>query len=401
MPTDFDEHDVNATPPPWVRRVGRTSWAFLGFAGAVAVIIFVLGSLRDIVIPLIVAAFLAVVFAPVVDWLAARRVPRAIGAFLVILLIFAVFAVTLGIVVLGVVTRADELTGAFDDARDRIVEAVERWNLDDFVETIREQAGDSGGLVGEGMGERVGSLLGSVVGLAAGLVLGVVLLYYLLKDGGALVRSAIARRSATGLEQAERITAQAAASIRGYFKGRTILALVQGVAVTIALWILGVPLAGSVGVVNFIGAFIPYFGAFVGGAFAVLMGLAGGGASAAILALVVVLFVNLVLENLLEPKLVGSTLQLHPVVVLISTVAGGLLIGIVGLIIASPTVAISINLVRELRDSGFFAGSPRPVESAAPVGERDGDDNVDGIITGESASDAADDSRSPDDPDPA
>ena len=355
MPGDADVDQIAARPPAWVLRVGRTSWAFLGFAGAVAVVIFVLGSLRDIVIPLLVAAFLSVVFAPVVDWLAARRVPRAFGALLVILLIIAVFVVALGIVAIGVVDRADDLADAFDDARDRLVEAVDDWNLDGIIDSIREQADDSGGIVGNGLGQQVGSVLGSAVGFASGLVLGVVLLYYLLKDGGSLVRSAIARRADAGAAQSERIVAQAAASIRGYVRGRSILAVVQGVTVAVALWALDVPLAGSVGVVNFIGAFIPYFGAFVGGAFAVLMGLAGGGAGLAVLALVVVLFVNLVLENLLEPKLVGSTLRLHPVVVLVSTVAGGLLLGIVGLILAAPTVAIGLNLARELRDSGFFS----------------------------------------------
>src|SRR5690606_22005973 len=147
---------------------------------------------------------------------------------------------------------------AFDDARDRLVDAVDDWNLDGTIDSIREQADDSGGIVGNGLGQRVGSVLGSAVGFASGLVLGVVLLYYLLKDGGSLVRSAIARRADAGAAQSERIVAQAAASIRGYVRGRSILALVQGVAVAVALWALDVPLAGSVGVVNFIGAFIPY-----------------------------------------------------------------------------------------------------------------------------------------------
>lgn len=374
MTAEAGDQEIAARPPAWVRRVGWTSWAFIGFAGAVAVVLFVLGSLREIVIPLVVAAFLAVVFAPIVDWLAARRVPRAVGALLVILLIFAVFAVTLGIVVIGVVDRADQLTDAFDAARERIVDAVERWNLDGIVDSIREQAGESGGFVTDGLGERVGSVLGSAVGFASGLVLGVVLLYYLLKDGGSIVRSTIAHRRPEGVAQANRIVAQAAGSIRGYVRGRTILAVVQGVAVAIALWIMDVPLAGSVGVVNFIGAYIPYFGAFVGGAFAVLMGLAGGGAGLALLALVVVLFVNLVLENLLEPKLVGSTLQLHPVVVLVSTVAGGLLLGMVGLILASPTVAIGLNLARELRDSGFFSTDRDDADTALDIASSvDGD----------------------------
>ena len=384
MPESSDEVEISANPPAWVRRVGRTSWAFLGFAGAVAVTIFVLGTLSQIVIPLLVAAFLAVVFAPTVDWLAARRVPRAFGALLVIMLIFAMFFAALGIVAVGLVDRADQLTDAFDDAREQVVDVVERWNLDGFIDSIRDQAGNSGGLVGSGVGDRVGSLLGSAAGFASGLVLGIVLLYYLLKDGGTLVRSVIAKRSQPGLAQSERIVAQAAASIRGYVRGRMILALVQGVAVAVALWALDIPLASSVGVVNFIGAFIPYLGAFVGGGFAVLMGLAAGGASLAVVALIVVLFVNLVLENLLEPKLVGSTLKLHPVVVLVSTVAGGLLLGIVGLILASPTVAIGLNLGRELRDSGFFSANAL---AATPTtdddgngngnGDGDGDDDVD------------------------
>lgn len=377
-------------------RVGRASWAFIGLAGAFAIVLFVLGSLRDIVIPLLVAAFLSVVFAPLVDWFAARRVPRAVGALLVILMIIGVFVAALGIVVVGVIDRADELAAAFDDARDRIVEAVDDWNLDGFVDSIREQADDSGGLLGNGLGQRVGSALGSAVGFASGLVLGVVLLYYLLKDGASLVRSAVARRSAAGAAQSERIVTQAAASIRGYVRGRSILALVQGVAVALALWALDVPLAGSVGIVNFIGAFIPYFGAFVGGLFAVLMGLAGGGAGLALFALVVVLFVNLVLENLLEPKLVGSTLQLHPVVVLVSTVAGGLLLGIVGLILASPTVAIGLNLARELRDSGFFSTSAR---SAAAIDFATGADLHDG--EGADRADGADQDGEPDSAPPA
>ena len=115
---------------------------------------------------------------------------------------------------------------------------------------------------------------------------------------------------------------------------------------------------------NFIGAYIPYLGAFIGGAFAVLMGLSEGGVSLALWSLGIVLFVNLVLENVLEPRLVGSSLKLHPIVVLLATVAGGLIAGIVGLILASPLVAIGTNLWRELRESGFFGPNDHLAESS-------------------------------------
>jgi predicted PurR-regulated permease PerM len=114
----------------------------------------------------------------------------------------------------------------------------------------------------------------------------------------------------------------------------------------------------AIGIVNFIGAYIPYLGAFIGGAFAVLMALSEGGVSLALWSLGVVLFVNLVLENVLEPKLMGSSLKMHPIAVLLVTVAGGVLAGIVGLIIAAPIAAIGINLWHELEASGFF-GPPR------------------------------------------
>ena len=141
------------------------------------------------------------------------------------------------------------------------------------------------------------------------------------------------------------------------------LALVQGVFIAVVMAIMGVPLAGSIGVVNFAGAYVPYLGAFVGGAFAVLMALSEGGLPLALGAIAVLLFTNLVLENVLQPKLVGSSLNLHPVVVLISTVVGGVAAGIVGLILAAPLTSIGINLFRELQASGFFGNSDDEVES--------------------------------------
>ena len=128
----------------------------------------------------------------------------------------------------------------------------------------------------------------------------------------------------------------------------------QGIFVTLVLSIMDVTLAGSVGIVIFIGAYVPFLGAFIGGAFAMLMALSAGGIPLALAALGVVVFMNVVLENVLEPKLLGSSLNLHPIVVLVSTVAGGLIAGLVGLVLAAPLTSIGINLFKELRLSGFF-----------------------------------------------
>ena len=178
-----------------------------------------------------------------------------------------------------------------------------------------------------------------------------------------MVKRAGAGRRPEATATTERIVNGEGASSRAYFRGRSVLGAVQGNATAIFLAILGVRLAGAIGIVSFIGAYIPYLGAFVGGAFAVLMGLSEGGVSLALWSLGVVLFVNLVLENVLEPRLVVSSLKLHPIAVLLANGAGGLIAGIVGLILASPLVAIGTNLWRELRESGFFGPNDHLADS--------------------------------------
>jgi predicted PurR-regulated permease PerM len=116
--------------------------------------------------------------------------------------------------------------------------------------------------------------------------------------------------------------------------------------------------------VNFIGGYIPYIGAFLGGGLAVIIALGDGGFTDAVIMLVVVLAANLALENFVEPKVMGRTLDIHPLVVLVVTALGGLLGGIVGLILAVPAWVIAGNAITRLRARGTFA---RAVERAQPT----------------------------------
>ena len=116
----------------------------------------------------------------------------------------------------------------------------------------------------------------------------------------------------------------------------------------------GVPGAQAIGVVNVIGAYIPYIGAFFAGAFSVLRALGEGGVGLALAAFALVMVAQLVLENLLEPKLLGSSLNLHPLTILLATTLGGMVAGMIGLILAAPVVAIAVDLKKELTAVGFF-----------------------------------------------
>ena len=124
------------------------------------------------------------------------------------------------------------------------------------------------------------------------------------------------------------------------------MSAIVAVVVGVASLLLGLPLVFTIFVVNFIGGYIPYIGAFLGGGLAVIVALGDGGLGVGAVMLVVVLASNLLLENFVEPKVMGRTLDIHPLVVLVVTALGGFLAGIVGLILAVPFTVIAANADR-------------------------------------------------------
>lgn len=346
-PTPADARRESA----WVLHFGRRAWAALGIIAVAVIVIAMMVWLRGIVVPLLLAGFLGIAGEPLVSWLNARRVPRSVGAVLVIVLIGGAFFGAIAIAAAGVADQTDDLAGALDRADEELTQIFDDLNIGGVVEELSDQMGQTEPLLGPGFSSGITSALGSLAGFVSGMVLGVVLLYYLLRDGPMLTRAATSRVPEERRQLVQNILASSTDKVRQYFKGRTILALIQGVAVAAALAAFGLPLPIAVGVVNVIGAFVPYLGAFVGGAFAVLMGLAGGGIDAALYALAVVLLVNLVIENLLEPSLMGSSLKMHPIAILLVTVGGGIVAGLVGLILAGPLAAIVIEASKEIRRS--------------------------------------------------
>jgi predicted PurR-regulated permease PerM len=253
--------------------------------------------------------------------------------------------------------QSDVLTANLGQAVDDIKGWVEGLPVGtDAVEEIDATARDAAPVVRDGLATSVATVVDSAAGFVAGLILAAMALYYLLKDGPTLTRQSVAREPDPAVRAAsERLVNKSLKDVQSYFGGKTALALVNGVSIAVGMLLLGVPGALAIGVVNFIGAYIPYIGAFIGGAFAVLMALGGGGVGLAVAAFALVMLAQLVLENLLEPKLLGSSLNLHPLTILLVTTLGGMVAGVIGLILAAPVLAIGLDLFRELKAVGFFA----------------------------------------------
>jgi predicted PurR-regulated permease PerM len=158
-------------------------------------------------------------------------------------------------------------------------------------------------------------------------------------------------------------------SLRGYFRGVTLVAAFNGVVVGLAALLLDVPLAGTIAVVTFVTAYVPYIGAFVAGTFAVLIALGAHGTGTAVAMLVVVLLANGLLQNLVQPFAMGSALHLNPLVVLVVTIGAGCLFGMLGLVLAAPLVSAAVQVAEKLRNP--VEADPEP--DAAPPDTVGGD----------------------------
>jgi predicted PurR-regulated permease PerM len=160
-------------------------------------------------------------------------------------------------------------------------------------------------------------------------------------------------------------------SLRGYFLGVTIIAAFNAAVVTLGCLIVGVPLIGTIAAVTFVGAYVPYLGAWSAAGFSVLIALGSGGPEAAGGMIVVQLLANGVLQQMVQPLAMGAALGIHPLAVLIVTIGGGALFGAVGLILAAPLtsaiVRISADVSRAKAEAEGESPHPDDVRQAAPA----------------------------------
>lgn len=334
--------------PQWLRDLGFSSWLLVGIGAALVAVIWLLSLTETIVMPVITAGIIAAVAGPLVDKLRKVGVPRGIGAALVLVAIVAIgFAV--GVIVLtGIASEADSLSARLQEGAGEI----ESWvrNLGVKAPTASDANAEASASISGGFQALTHGVLGGIdrlASLAVFLSFTALSLFFLLKDGpqiGAFVE----RHLGVPVPVAHSILGRVAGSMRGYFLGVTIVAAWSTLLVGIGSLVLGVPLAGTIAVVTFLGGYVPYIGAWTAGGFAVLIALGGSGPEAAAAMVVIVLLANGVLQQLVQPIAYGAALQLHPLAVLIATIAGGCLFGTIGLVLAAPLLSAAVKIAADL-----------------------------------------------------
>ena len=335
-------------PPRWLRDLGRASWLLVGVVALVAGSVWLLSEISVIAVPVLVGLVVATVASPLVTMMQRHRVPRALGSLVVLLGLAALALVVLVVVLGGIASQADEIA----DNATAAAATVETWLRDVGVDEnaaadAREHLQDEAPAIGSTLLEGVAAGITGLTSLLFGLSFTILSVYFLLKDGPAL-RAWVDRHLGVPLPIARTVTGDVVTSLRRYFTGVTIVSVFNGVVVGLGAMLLGVPLPGTIAVVTFVTAYVPYVGAFVAGAFAVVLALGGGDTTTAILMLLIVLLANGALQQVVQPLAFGATLDLNPLLVLVVTIAAGTLFGMVGLILAAPLVSAGIHVVRDV-----------------------------------------------------
>lgn len=344
-------------------RAAQVSLQLLLVAAALAVVAYILVHLRLVVLPLLVAVFLATILMPVADLLR-RRLPDALAAFIVMVVAIVLLGGLTAVLAPSVVDEFGDLGESLREGLGQLGGTLERLGLsqaeietaiDDGLNSLQENVG------GIGQGVVTGALF--VGELVTGLLLALVLLFFLLKDGHGIwnwIVSLVPSRRRDGLRE---IGSASWSTLGHYLRGVALVALFDAVTIGIALAVLGVPLVLPLAVLTFFGAFFPLVGAFTAGFVAALVALVSDGVVIALIVVGVIIAIQQLEGDVIYPVLVGRQIRLHPVAILLALTAGAVVAGIVGALFAVPAAAVAWTAIQHLR------GERRPQDIAPAPGE--------------------------------
>ena len=337
--------------PRWLRDLGVASWLCAGAFLVLAGLIWLLGATAEITGPVVVAFLLACVTQPVVHWLGRHHVGRT-GAAAIVVLSFLALAVLITLMVIGGITsQSSEISSTISSAGDEISAwmqdaGISSSSASSATDTAQADTTDAVETLISGIATGISGIASLALGLSF-----TMLSLFLLLQGGPSMRAWVDGHLGVPTPVGRTITGDVIVAFQRYFAGVSIVAAFNAILVGLAALILGVPLAGTIAIVTFVCAFIPYLGAFVAGTFAVLITLGSNGTTDALIMLVVVILANGALQQILQPIAYGATLGLNPLVVLIVTIGAGSLFGMLGLVLAAPLTSAAVHIKKDVEQA--------------------------------------------------
>jgi putative heme transporter len=363
--------DASQAVPRSIRVAAALSWRFLLIVAALGVLIWVLGYLSAVAVPVGVALLASALFAPLVDRLVHWRMPKGLAT---------VTAIVVGLVVVGGVFTlvGTTVSASLPQLQTQLVAGLDNINvwlqrgplhlsqaqlqalLNNVTNAIK---GNTAELPARAL--NTAAAIGTVVTQA---LLALFTLIFFLYDGALVWRFAL-RIVPVGIrDQVDVAGRRGFASLVSYVRATVVVAFLDAFCIGIGIFIVGVPLALPLAALIFIGAFVPIIGAVVTGAVAVLIALVTKGFVAAVVVLAILVGVMQLEGHVLQPFLLGRVVRLHPLAVVLVIAVGLEVAGIIGALLAVPVLAVAKSAIGSLlRDPQL---EPARVNALRPASAR-------------------------------
>jgi predicted PurR-regulated permease PerM len=364
----------------------RWSLRFLLVVAALTVVGLLTVELWDVFFPVFLGLVIATVLEPPVTWLRNRRVNGTVATAVVLLLALALFGGIIALIAPSVAGQAPQIAqGAVGG-----IQQVQGWlqgppfnlgasQIGQYVQAAVERLQQSAGQIATGVITGLTTVANSVINA----VLALVLAFLFVKDGPKFLPWLHRFVGPTSGGHLAEIGARSWLRLGGFIRSQALIGFVDAVFIGIGLVIFGVPLALPLAVLTFFGAFIPIVGSLVAGTLSVLIALVVQGPGTAIGVLILILAVQQIEGNLLQPLVQGRGLGLNSAIVILAVTAGSSLAGIAGAFLAVPVAAVIAEILRYFGEQIDLRTGEASVPSQDAVAEmQEGDDTDDTAADG-------------------
>ncbi|MER6181381.1 AI-2E family transporter [Streptomyces sp. NPDC001652] len=352
---------------PWGMRVAaEAGWRLLVLAGTVWVLMRVISAVQLVVLAFVAALLITALLQPTVAWLRRYGVPRGLATALTAILGFVVMGLIGWFVTWQVMENIDNVSDQVQDG----IDELRNWLLNSPFHVTDKQINDIAENLREAVGANTDQITSAglegvtvVVEALTGILLAAFSTLFLLYDGKRIWEWTLKLVPAAARPGVAGAGPRAWRTLTAYVRGTVIVALIDAIFIGLGIYFLGVPMAVPLAVFIFLFAFIPLVGAVVSGALAVVVALVTQGVFTAVMSLAVVLAVQQIEGHILQPFILGRAVRVHPLAVVLSVAAGGMIAGIGGAVVAVPLVAVTNTVVGYLRSYSqeqTLKQSPRP-----------------------------------------
>lgn len=338
--------------PHGLRLAAGWSWRMLVIVAAAAVVLWLVGRLRSVLIPLAIALLLAALLTPAVQRLRRQaHFPRSLATATVVVGGLIAVAGTLTLVITQFVSGFPALAGKSTDG----IRQIQDWLRTGPLHLSNQQLNGAADAAQKWLDTHhatltsgVLSTAGTAVEVLASALLVLFATFFFLRDGGRIWRFLVGLLPTAAREPMARAGEQSWLTLVAYVKATVLVAFIDAVGIGLALLILRVPFALPLAALVFLSSFIPIVGATVSGVVAVLVALVTRGPLVALVVLIAVVMVQQLEGHVLQPLIMGHAVAIHPLAVIVAIATGVVLAGIIGALVAVPVVAVLNTGVRHL-----------------------------------------------------